>query len=121
MRRSFVALSIACLTAFSVGCSNPPAPDPESSATNAETPTGGEDDAEIKQALAELPEADRAEAEAQRFCAIERENRLGSMGKPVKLVIDGRPVFVCCAGCEDAAKANPEKTLASVDELKKTR
>ena len=33
-------------------------------------------------------------------------------------VSDGKPVFLCCKGCEKEAKANPEETLAKVDKLK---
>jgi hypothetical protein len=40
------------------------------------------------------------------------------MGPPVKLVIKGQPVFLCCGGCEKKALANPDKTLAKVEELK---
>jgi hypothetical protein len=45
-------------------------------------------------------------------------NRLGSMDVPVKVMIEGQPVFLCCAGCEDKAKANPKQTLQKVEELK---
>lgn len=68
--------------------------------------------------LAKLPPEDRGLAEAQRFCAVEEKNLLGTMGKPVKLLINGQPVFLCCAGCEKAAKAHPRETLAKVKELK---
>jgi hypothetical protein len=71
----------------------------------------------VAAALAKLSPEDRKLAEAQRFCAVEEENLLGSMGKPVKLVIEGQPVFLCCAGCQDTAKADPKKTLAKVKEL----
>lgn len=71
----------------------------------------------VAAAQAKLSPQDRKLAEAQRFCAVEEENLLGSMGKPVKLVIQGQPVFLCCAGCQDAAKADPKKTLAKVKEL----
>jgi Cu/Ag efflux protein CusF len=40
------------------------------------------------------------------------------MGPPVKVQIDGQPVFLCCAGCEEKALANPKQTLAKVAELK---
>ena len=72
----------------------------------------------IAAALAKLSAADRKLAEAQRFCVVEEENLLGSMGKPVKLVIEGQPVFLCCAGCEDAAKADPKRILAKAKDLK---
>jgi hypothetical protein len=76
-------------------------------------------EAKIKAALAKLSDADRKLAEAQRYCPAEPDNRLGSMGTPVKLDVSGKPVFVCCAGCKDAALADPKATLAEVEKLKK--
>jgi hypothetical protein len=43
------------------------------------------------------------------------------MGKPVKLVINGEPVFICCDGCEQRARAKPEQTLATVKRLTESR
>src|SRR5207302_8986431 len=63
--------------------------------------------AKVKANLAKLGEEDRRLAEAQKYCPVEQGNLLGSMGKPVKLVLQGQPVFLCCASCEDEAKANP--------------
>jgi hypothetical protein len=79
----------------------------------------GEEEAGIQSALSKLPAEDRRLAEAQKYCAVRNNNRLGSMGKPVKVMLDGQPVFLCCESCEDAAKANPQKTLDSVEKLKK--
>ena len=45
-------------------------------------------------------------------------SRLGSMGVPVKVMIDRKPVFLCCKGCRRKALANPDATLAKVEELK---
>ena len=70
-------------------------------------------------AVAKLPAADQPLAEAQLFCPIEEGSRLGSMGTPVKLMLEGKPVFLCCKGCEDAARENTKTTLAKVDEIKK--
>ena len=67
-------------------------------------------DAKLEAALATLAPADRKRAEAQRFCPIS-ENLLGSMGKPVKVSIDGQLVFLCCAGCEEDARENTRKVL----------
>jgi hypothetical protein len=78
-----------------------------------------EEEAEIKKNLEKLEPAERKLALAQKFCAIEDEHRLGVMGKPVKLMIKDKPVFLCCAGCRKAALADPDKTLAKVEELKK--
>jgi len=78
-----------------------------------------DDEAEIKTGLAELSPADRALAEAQRYCPVIESNRLGSMGTPVKLIIDGKPVFLCCAGCNSKAMANRAATLAKTQKLAK--
>jgi hypothetical protein len=56
-------------------------------------------------------------AEAQQLCPVSGE-RLGSMGTPVKLTLMGQTVFLCCEGCEAGAKANEERTLGRVRELK---
>ena len=48
------------------------------------------DEAEIKAELAKLSDADRKAAEAQRFCVVLPDSRLGSMGTPEKLAIDGK-------------------------------
>jgi hypothetical protein len=75
-------------------------------------------DAKIKAALAKLSPEDRRLAEAQQFCPIAKDSRLGSMGTPVKLEIKGQVVFLCCAGCKEAALADPDATLAKVAKLK---
>lgn len=72
---------------------------------------------EASAALAKLSPEDRAAAEAQKYCAIQTKGLLGSMGAPVKLELDGKPVFLCCKGCTGKAQANPEATLAKVEEL----
>ena len=78
-------------------------------------------DAKIAAAIAKLSEADRKLAEQQRFCAVLGESsRLGSMGVPVKVMIDGQPAFVCCAGCREDALKDPKATLSKVESLKKT-
>jgi hypothetical protein len=73
--------------------------------------------AKIQSSLAKLSDADRALAIAQKFCPIQN-SRLGSMGKPDRIEIEGQPVFLCCAGCEDEARADAKKTLEQVAKLK---
>ncbi len=70
-------------------------------------------------AIAKLPVTDQPLAETQLFCPIDEGSRLGSMGTPVKLILEGKPVFLCCQGCEDAARENTKTTLAKVEEIKK--
>jgi len=79
-------------------------------------PTAATDDVAAERA--KLTPADRALVEAQEWCVISTEERLGSMGPPIKLDVKGRPVFVCCKGCKKKAEANPDRTLATLDELK---
>jgi Cu(I)/Ag(I) efflux system membrane fusion protein len=74
--------------------------------------------AKVKANLAKLGDEDRRLAEAQKYCPIEQDNLLGSMGKPVKVILKGQPVFLCCANCEEEAKAAPDKTLAAAEKLK---
>jgi hypothetical protein len=73
--------------------------------------------------LAKLNSEDRKLAVAQKFCAVETDSRLGSMGPPEKYVIkdkDGEhPVFVCCGGCIKTIKKDEAKTLRDVEEMKK--
>jgi membrane fusion protein, copper/silver efflux system len=78
-------------------------------------PSQGEDsDAKVLASLARLGAADRALAEAQEFCAVLENSRLGSMGVPVKLLVKGQPVFVCCRSCVKEAQDNAERTLRRV-------
>jgi Cu(I)/Ag(I) efflux system membrane fusion protein len=57
-----------------------------------------------------LPKADQAAAMVQRTCPVAK-NLLGSHGKPIKLLIQGRVIFVCCSGCVFEMTANPRKYL----------
>lgn len=49
----------------------------------------------------------------QKVCPVTDEE-LGSMGAPVKVMIDGRPVFICCKGCENALRSDPKKYLIKI-------
>ena len=93
---------------------------------NADKPQAGAPPATAKDAKpdevaaerARLSPADRALVEAQEWCVISTEERLGAMGPPLKLDIKGQPVFVCCKGCKKKAEADPDRTLAKVEELR---
>ena len=58
--------------------------------------------------LAKLSDSDRVLADKQQVCLVGDEP-LGAMGVPIKLDVDGTPIFICCAGCEDAILADKEK------------
>ena len=89
-------------------------PTPSPDAPKAVTPVADEVAAE----RAKLDPADRALVEAQEWCVVNTDERLGSMGAPIKLDIKGQAVFICCKGCKRKAEADPDKTLAKVEELK---
>jgi hypothetical protein len=99
------AFVVAALFPMAWGCAQNDAPPPDK-------------EAKIKASLDQLEPADRQLAQEQKNCAVETENRLGSMGKPVKVILKGQPVFLCCKGCKDTAEKNPDKTLDTVKRLK---
>lgn len=80
--------------------------------------TPEDQETKIKVALGKLSESDRLLAEAQAVCPVLKDSPLGSMGVPVKLMIQDQPVFLCCKGCEKGALVNPKKTLDEVSKLK---
>ena len=73
---------------------------------------------EVAAERAKLSPEDRVLVDIQEWCAVSTDERLGSMGPPLKLDINGQPVFVCCKGCKRRAEADPDKTLKTVADLK---
>lgn len=63
--------------------------------------------------LAELSTDDRTAAEKQRVCPVSGDV-LGSSGKPVKVTVKGKTVYLCCSDCEEAIKKDPDKYLAKL-------
>jgi hypothetical protein len=112
MRASWLAFLVLGLSIPLAGCQGG---DKKTASPAADAP--GEE-AEIEAALAKLPPEDRKLAQEQKFCVVESEHRLGSMGKPVKILVKDQPVFLCCGGCKKSALKDPEKTLATVKDLK---
>jgi hypothetical protein len=80
--------------------------------SDTEPPAASKTTAEA-QALLGLSDVDRALAIKQRICPVTNKP-LGSMGTPERVLIDGRVVFLCCAGCEGALRQNPEKYLSKL-------
>ncbi|MEZ5940243.1 MAG: hypothetical protein R3C18_02550 [Planctomycetaceae bacterium] len=60
--------------------------------------------------VAQLSPADQVAALQQRTCPVTQEP-LGSMGKPIRVSVAGRSIFVCCEGCVSALQRNPQKYL----------
>ncbi len=113
------------LAALIVGCDTPAPPSPvappgpsEPKGKPAEPAKKVEikdiklDDKEIAQ-IKKLPEADQKLALEQKGCPITGEP-LGSMGMPIKVMLNEQPVFLCCGGCKDDATADPKATLAKL-------
>lgn len=96
------------------GCENRLVAEPDKHLANLNqtTPHKGEDPI-IVAALAKLPAEDQALAASQRICPVTKL-LLGSMGAPVKVNVDGRPIFICCKGCESRLLAKPDKYLANL-------
>lgn len=52
--------------------------------------------------------------EEQKFCPVTNA-KLGSMGDPVLVEVEGRKVWTCCPACPPKLKANPAKYLARLE------
>lgn len=64
-----------------------------------------------------LYEADRAATARQRVCPV-MNTPLGDHGEPIKLLVGDQPVYVCCAGCVEKVRRQPERYLAKAAELR---
>lgn len=74
-------------------------------------------DRKLELTLAKLSPEDRKLVESQKFCPVLADSRLGSMGVPVKVMINGQPVFVCCNACSKQA-LEADATLQKVADLR---
>jgi hypothetical protein len=106
--RWFPLMIVALLTA---GCQEKPA-----AAVSTVDP-----DADVKANLAKLDPADQQLAERQKHCPVMPEVRLGEMGTPLKIVVKGEPMFVCCKSCMKLASEEPDKTLAQLKVIQEAR
>ncbi len=117
-----IVSSLSLVISFLVllnGCGAPAEKPAEKPKTDAAAPATASDKtaAEANDAFKELSSADRELALKQKVCPVTGE-KLGSMGPPVKVEVKGRTVFLCCAGCVDEIKKNPEKYFAILDAAK---
>ncbi len=60
-----------------------------------------------------LTAEDRELIAKQKVCPVSGD-ALGSMGDPVKVVVKGQTVFLCCSGCVEAIQKDPDKYLAKL-------
>lgn len=63
--------------------------------------------------LKELSPEDRELAKKQKICPVS-EQLLGSMGKPPKVSVKDKIVFICCEGCRETLLSDPDKYLAKL-------
>jgi YHS domain-containing protein len=114
--RLYCGVCTAAVLAMVAGCSSqggadkPAAPAEQQKAVDS---APGGDAASIAKAMAELSPEERAAAEKQRVCPVSGEP-LGSMGKPYKITVKGQTVFLCCSGCEEEIRKEPDKYLAKL-------
>jgi hypothetical protein len=80
--------------------------------------TGEEVEAEVQAARAKLNADERRLVDEQDICPISNE-RLGSMGVPVKVRVQDETVFLCCKSCQKSALEKSDETLVKVKEIKK--
>ena len=113
--RVFGAFAVGVMVALAAGCGGERPSEPPATGAAA-APRGAKD--EVTQERAKLSPEDRALVDAQEWCVVSTDERLGAMGPPLKLDIKGQPVFVCCKGCKRKAEADPDKTLKTVADLK---
>jgi hypothetical protein len=65
--------------------------------------------------LAAAKPTDKELIAKQKTCPVS-DQPLGAMGKPVKIVVKGRTVFLCCSGCKKKFFADVDKYLKKLDE-----
>lgn len=121
-RAMLVAILVPTWTA---GCNQGPAPSGTQPAAAPPTvnapadpassdPAASDSDmASIEVELAKLAPEDAASAKQQRMCPVSDE-MLGSMGPPLKVDVNGKPVWICCEGCRNELTANADKYLAKL-------
>jgi hypothetical protein len=120
MSKLLTTLFAVVVLAGLAGCSKPndnsSNPKPEAPAAGRHSHPGHDHthratDGKYEAELAKLSSEDHQLADKQKTCPVSGEP-LGSMGKPYKVTIQDRTVFLCCPGCESDLKKNPEKYLA---------
>jgi hypothetical protein len=86
----------------------------QSAGARSNTPVIASDDASP---LAAAKHSDKELIEQQKTCPVTGQP-LGAMGKPVKMVVKGHTVFLCCTGCKKKLLADPDKYLKKLEERK---
>lgn len=96
------------------GCAKSAKPEASQKTTASKQAEEGVPNAAVTAAFAELSTDDRAIALKQRVCLVSGE-LLGEMGAPIKVDVNGQPVFICCEGCREELLAKPDEYLAKMN------
>ena len=70
--------------------------------------------------LAELDPSDQARIARQRVCPVTGAG-LDSMGGPIKVLVGGQPLYLCCQGCLGKVNSSPEKFLQKASQAKQSK
>jgi Cu(I)/Ag(I) efflux system membrane fusion protein len=124
-KRNWLAGGVLVAAFVAAGCggsssapTTPPAKPTGDVKPNGDAKPKDDESKKIADALAKLSPEDRKLAEEQKYCP-ESGNLLGSMDTPIKVDLkNGKSVFVCCDGCVEDAKKDPEGTLKKLADLK---
>src|SRR5947208_2197902 len=92
-----VVLLLACL--LNAGCQDKPA---------GKAPDAAAVEAEIQAQFAALDPETKKLVQQQRYCPLMPEVRLGEMGPPQKVILQGETVFLCCENCARQAQEDPD-------------
>jgi len=94
-RRTSLFLALTIASAWFIGC-------------------GAKSDLPQAKFETKLTDVDRKAALAQKICPVSDE-RLWSMGPPIKVMVDGRRFFICCASCESEAEQDFDTYFAKTE------
>lgn len=103
------SIALFALVLASAGCGNDDHAGDKHDAMTTEHGSGGVE----SNGLMDLSLADRALVEAQGTCPVSDE-RLGSMGTPVKVTHGDKTIFLCCENCVKKFQRDAEKYLAKL-------
>ena len=120
------AMMAFTLVAWSIGCSQQRSSTALSSASCCQQPgkhsccsqeaTQSPQGGQTRVVLAALGESDKTGIAEQRVCPVSGA-QLGSMGDPVKAMVDGKPVYLCCQGCLSKVQSAPEAYLRKANQV----
>ena len=86
--------------------------------TNVRPSTPEDEDAKLRPFSRDCPKRTANWWNRNEYCPILPENRLGSMGEPVKLMIEGQAGLPVLRGLQEESHGIPKETLAKVAKLK---